>query len=157
MTAVESEMKSTGLVSAIQLTSLWYRFPRQHSNITPQLLAQLAVDVAVDIGIAGSERPSKSGRTTSAVQADSIEARNSWLVSYLGSTFHSVILRTKIAKPVVWGFHEDTALLVLEYSADDSVSNRLLAQYGMSSGLRGWLRTASLHPYCTLTDASLHP
>ena len=135
MEAIESEVKSIWLVSAIQLTSLWYRFPKLHSNLTPQLLAQLAVDVSTDIGIAGSERPSKSGRSTSAVQADGIEARKSWLASYLGSTFHSVILRMKIADPVVWTFHEDTALLVLEYSADDSVDNRLLAQYGMSSRL----------------------
>ena len=159
MMAVESRVKSIGLVSAIQLTSLWYRFPRHHSNLTPQLLTQLAVDVATDIGIAGSERPANPGRSSTAVQADSIEARKSWLVSYLGSTFHSVILRTKIVNPIVWSFHEDTALLVLDYSIDDSVSNRLLAQYGMSSEPRGWLHTltASFLLCYTLTAPLLAP
>lgn len=169
MLAVKSETKSLGLVSTIQLTSLWYRFPKHHSNITPQLLGQLAVDVAIDIGIAGSDRPPDPSRLSTVVQADNTEARKTWLASYLLSTFHSVILRTKIANPVQWGFHEDTALLVIEYATDDPAGSRLFAQYGMCSRLQQCFRFDStplirchtfvvslLHTYPSLTASFRH-
>ena len=117
--------KSIELVQAILITAQWYQSPRHRTDTTPTTLIRLAIDVAQDLGLRGSDG-SSAFLASPTSQLNSVEAAGTWLVCYMLSTCIANLFDTP--NFVQWGPREDITLVMLEY-INEQDDDRLLAQY----------------------------
>lgn len=128
--AGSNTMKSLELVQALLITSLWYRLPTYHTKVTPRELIQLAVNVAVNIGIDATEETPFTDLSSTNQSVSGVDA---WLALVAARMLSSsIFIFLRMNPPTHWSAHDDLALFMLESPADDQEKNRFVAQYGTS-------------------------
>ena len=104
---------------ALLVATFWNKLlPRGKQGSSSQLL-QLASDMAIDIGIAGSSlQPSPAAYFCRHEDPSSLEARRTWLACYVA--LQSASLSTRRPNPVLWNYYHDECLLYLESRGEPS-------------------------------------
>lgn len=105
--------RSLELVQALLITVFWYKPTRRGLQASCYQLVQLAVDMAIDLGIAGpSLQPSPPAYFCRIDDPGSIEARRTWLVCYVALSTWSMSLRRPNTVP--WNAYHQECLWQLE-------------------------------------------
>ncbi|KAI9841773.1 MAG: hypothetical protein M1838_003418 [Thelocarpon superellum] len=134
--------KSLELVQALHLSTLWYWPPDHHEELKFYQFIHIAAVMAVDLGfnrkavpnrkkpnrvIAAMWRNHHAMRRCTLADANSIEARRSWLSCYFLSSTAALSLRR--INLIRWTSYMDDCLNVLQSSPDALPSDRLLCQW----------------------------
>ncbi|KAF2758756.1 hypothetical protein EJ05DRAFT_363421 [Pseudovirgaria hyperparasitica] len=122
--ATDKAQKSLDIIQAILTVSVWFRFPRYHSNMTGVRLAHYALDIAKELGLEGTCNDYDSAITS---HTDSAAAWSTWLFCYLMSANMGILARR--SNPIPWTQHEEILLMMLSYWPHGLEYNRLIAQY----------------------------
>lgn len=120
--------KSLDLLQALQMVCLWYRSPRNSTQIPLFQLVGIASDMAVDLGLGGLQNPpALSIAGVSASLLDTIDAYRRWLTSYIIAETTSLLKRKSNEQS--WTLHHDHCLQMLENNEHALVEDRRLAHY----------------------------
>ena len=117
--------KSQDLLLALQLVCLWYRSPRNSTQIPLFQLVHISSDMAIDLGFGGFQNP--PGLSIAGMQEGllgGVESCRVWLVSFIISD--TVALLRRKANEQKWSRHHDYCLAVVESNARTSEDNHLL-------------------------------
>jgi hypothetical protein len=111
--------RSLELVQALLVATFWNKLlPRGQQGSSSQLL-QLASDMAIDIGIAGSSlQPSPAAYFCRHEYPSSLEARRTWLACYVA--LQSASMNTRRPNPILWNYYHDECLFYLENKGEPS-------------------------------------
>jgi len=105
--------RSLELVQALLLSAFWSKNTRKGQQASCYQIVQLAVDMAIDLGIAGfAWQPSPAAYFCRLEDATSAEARRTWLACYVALSTCSVDMRRPNTVP--WDAHHQECLLFLE-------------------------------------------
>lgn len=111
--------RSLELVQALLVAAFWSKYTRKGEQASCYQIIQLAVDMAIDLGIAGfSLQPSPAAYFCRLEDATSLEARRTWLACYVALSTSSVSMRRPNAVP--WNAHHEECLLCLESQSETS-------------------------------------
>ncbi|KAI5238034.1 hypothetical protein E4T42_09078 [Aureobasidium subglaciale] len=111
--------RSLELVQALLLAAFWNKSTRKGQQGSAYQIVQLAVDMAIDLGIAGfSLQPSPAAYFDRLEDTTSLEARRTWLACYVALSTSSVSMRRPNTVP--WNGHHEECLLYLESVGDTS-------------------------------------
>ncbi|KAI5206024.1 hypothetical protein E4T39_02609 [Aureobasidium subglaciale] len=111
--------RSLELVQALLVAAFWNKSTRKGQQGSAYQIVQLAVDMAIDLGIAGfSLQPSPAAYFSRLEDATSLEARRTWLTCYVALSTSSVSMRRPNTVP--WNGHHQECLLYLESVGDSS-------------------------------------
>jgi hypothetical protein len=117
--------KSEDLLLALQLVCLWYRAPRNSTQIPLYQLVHIASDMAIDLGFGGFQNPpSLSIGGMKEGLLGGAESCRIWLISFIISD--TVALLRRKPNDQKWSLHHDYCLAVVESSVRDSGENHLL-------------------------------
>lgn len=109
--------RSLELVQALLLSAFWSKNTRKGQQASCYQIVQLAVDMAVDLGIAGPAwQPSPAAYFCRLEDATSLEARRTWLACYVALSTCSVDMRRPNTVP--WDGHHQQCLLHLESTGE---------------------------------------
>jgi hypothetical protein len=110
--------RSLELVQALLVATFWHKSTRTPQGSSAQLL-QLASDMAIDIGVAGSSlQPSPAAYFCRHEDPSSLEARRTWLACYVA--LQSASINTRRPNPVPWNYYHDECLSYLESRGEPS-------------------------------------
>lgn len=105
--------RSLELVQALLTTAFWNKTTRKGYQGSCYQLAQLASDMAIDLGIAGqSFLPSPPAYFSHHEDSTSLDARRTWLACFVLSSASSLQVRRPHATP--WDAHHEDCLAQLE-------------------------------------------
>ncbi|KAJ4314243.1 hypothetical protein N0V94_006551 [Neodidymelliopsis sp. IMI 364377] len=111
--------RSLELVQALLVATFWNKTTRKGQQGSCFQLMQLAVDMAVDIGIAGSSlQPSPVAYFCRHEDSTSLDARRTWLACFVALTQASLSMRRPHTVP--WNEYHQECLLHLEHSGNPS-------------------------------------
>lgn len=117
--------KSLDLLLALQLVCLWYRSPRNSTQIPLFQLVHISSDMAIDLGFGGFQNPpSLSIAGMQEGLLGGVESCRVWLISFIISD--TVALLRRKANEQKWSLHHEYCLGVVEASGRDSEDNNLL-------------------------------
>jgi hypothetical protein len=109
--------RSLELVQALLLSAFWSKSTRKGSQASCYQIVQLAVDMAIDLGIAGlAWQPSPAAYFCRLEDATSLEARRTWLACYVALSTSSVDMRRPNTVP--WDSHHQECLVHLESTGE---------------------------------------
>ncbi|KAI4853553.1 hypothetical protein E4T44_00761 [Aureobasidium sp. EXF-8845] len=109
--------RSLELVQALLLSAFWSKSTRKGSQASCYQIVQLAVDMAIDLGIAGlAWQPSPAAYFCRLEDATSPEAQRTWLACYVALSTSSVDMRRPTTLP--WDSHHQECLLHLESTGE---------------------------------------
>jgi hypothetical protein len=109
--------RSLELVQALLLSAFWSKSTRKGSQASCYQIVQLAVDMAIDLGIAGlAWQPSPAAYFCRLEDATSVEARRTWLACYVAHSTSSVDMRRPNTVP--WDSHHQECLVHLESTGE---------------------------------------
>jgi hypothetical protein len=101
--------RSLDLVQALLLSAFWSKSTRKGQQASCYQIVQLAADMAIDLGIAGSAwQPSPAAYFCRLGDATSLEARRTWLACYVALSTSSVDMRRPNTVP--WDGHHQECL-----------------------------------------------
>jgi hypothetical protein len=116
---------SMHLVQALLVTSFWFKTTGWGEQGSCYQLVQIATDMAIDLGIGG---PSLMTTPISYMarldDAESVEARRTWLACFVASAKSSI--STRRPNPISWDSHLEGCLLFVESQGD--ISDLMLGQ-----------------------------
>ncbi|CAD0089682.1 unnamed protein product [Aureobasidium mustum] len=111
--------RSLELVQALLITAFWNKSTRKDQQASCYQVVQLAVDMGVDLGIAGSSwQPSPAAYFARVEDTTSPEARRTWLACYIALSTSSIDMRRPNTVP--WDHHHEECLLYLEQAGETS-------------------------------------
>lgn len=111
--------RSLELVQALLVATFWHKSTRKGLQGSCYQLVQLATDMAIDLGIAGTSlQPSPVAYFDRSENPTSLEARRTWLACFIALSTSSISTRRSIAVP--WNTHHQECLLDLENRGDSS-------------------------------------
>jgi hypothetical protein len=111
--------RSLELVQALLIATLWSKSTRRGQQGSCYQILQLATDMAIDLGIAGSGlQPSPVAYFSRHEDPSSLEARRTWLACFVALANSSISTRRPNALP--WDAHHQECLLDLEARGDSS-------------------------------------
>lgn len=117
--------RSLELVQALLVATFWSKSTRKGLQGSCYQLVQLATDMAIDLGIAGTSlHPSPVAYFDRYKDTTSPEARRTWLACFIALSTSSMSTRRQIAVP--WNAYHQECLLDLESRGD--LSDILLCQ-----------------------------
>jgi hypothetical protein len=117
--------KSQDLLLALQLVCLWYRSPRNSTQIPLFQLVHISSDMAIDLGFGGFQNPpSLSIAGMQEGLLGGVESCRVWLISFIISD--TVALLRRKANDQKWSLHHDYCLAMVESNARTSEDNHLL-------------------------------
>jgi hypothetical protein len=117
--------KSQDLLLALQLVCLWYRSPRNSTQIPLFQLVHISSDMAIDLGFGGFQNPpSLSIAGMQEGLLGGVESCRVWLISFIISD--TVALLRRKANDQKWSLHHDYCLAVVESNGRASEDNHLL-------------------------------
>jgi len=117
--------KSLDLLLALQLVCLWYRSPRNSTQIPLFQLVHISSDMAIDLGFGGFQNPpSLSIAGMQEGLLGGVESCRVWLISFIISDTVAVLRRK--ANEQKWSLHHDYCLGVVEASGRATEDNNLL-------------------------------
>lgn len=121
--------KSLDLLQALQLVCLWYRSPRNATQIPLFQLITITSDMVVDLGFGGLDYPPALTIQGAAEEGllNSVDAHRRWLVSFVITETAALLKRR--ANGQKWSSHHDLCLHELELSGQSLESDALLAQH----------------------------
>ncbi|KAF2018588.1 hypothetical protein BU24DRAFT_418110 [Aaosphaeria arxii CBS 175.79] len=109
--------RSLELVQALLVAALWVKTTRKGYQGSCYQIVQLAVDMAIDIGIAGfALQPSPVAYFDRHEDETSAEARRTWLACFVAASTSSMSMRRPSA--VSWDGHHQECMLYLECVGD---------------------------------------
>ncbi|KAH0287267.1 hypothetical protein M436DRAFT_57235 [Aureobasidium namibiae CBS 147.97] len=109
--------RSIELVQALLLSAFWSKNTRKGQQASCYQVVQLAVDMAIDLGIAGfAWQPSPAAYFCRLEDATSLEGRRTWLACYVALSTCSVDMRRLNAVP--WDAHLQECLSFLESTGE---------------------------------------
>ncbi|KAF2632132.1 hypothetical protein BU25DRAFT_487687 [Macroventuria anomochaeta] len=109
--------RSLELVQALLVASFWNKISQKGQQGSCYQLIQLATDMAIDLGIAGSSlQPSPVAYFSMHEDPNSLEARRTWLACFVALSTSSISTRRSIAVP--WDAHHQECLIDLETRGD---------------------------------------
>jgi hypothetical protein len=109
--------RSLELVQALLLSTFWSKSTRKGWQASCYQIVQLAVDMAIDLGIAGfAWQPSPAAYFCRLEDTTSFEARRTWLACYVALSTSSVDMRRPNTVP--WDSHHQECLLHLESTGE---------------------------------------
>ena len=118
--------KSQDLLLALQLVCLWYRSPRNSTQIPLFQLVHISSDMAIDLGFGGFQNPpSLSIAGMQEGLLGGVESCRVWLISFIISD--TVALLRRKANEQKWSLHHDYCLAVVESNGRSSEDNNLLS------------------------------
>lgn len=126
--------KSQDLLLALQLVCLWYRSPRNSTQIPLFQLVHISSDMAIDLGFGGFQNPpSLSIAGMQEGLLGGVESCRVWLISFIISD--TVALLRRKANEQKWSLHHDYCLAVVESNGRDHEENHLiwLAQHARAA------------------------
>lgn len=127
---------SLDLLQALQLACLWYRSPRNSTQIPLFQLVNIASDMVVDLGYGGLQNPpSLSIAGMAEGLRGGVVACRTWLISFI-ITETTAILRRRTNEQK-WTAHHDQCLSLIETSEQSPTSEHLpqLAQHARATRL----------------------
>lgn len=144
--------KSLDLLQALQLVCLWYRSPRNATQIPLFQLITITSDMVVDLGFGGLDYPPALTIEGAAGEEllKSVDAHRRWLVSFVITETAALLKRR--ANGQKWSSHHDLCLYNLEQSGQALESDALLAQH-----VRVTRMLASICDYMELNVTSTSP
>jgi hypothetical protein len=111
--------KSVDLLQALQIVCLYYRSPRNSTQIPLFQLVNIEADMAVDLGFGGNQNPPSLSIVGMAEGLlGGVKASRLWLTSFL-ITQATALLRRK-SNEQKWTFHHDQCLQTIETDTVDS-------------------------------------
>jgi hypothetical protein len=111
--------RSLELVQALLVAAFWSKSTRKGQQGSPYQIIQLAADMAIDLGIGGySLQPSPAAFFCRHEDPTSLEARRTWLASFVALSSSSISMRRPNTVP--WYAHHQECLLDLENNGDPS-------------------------------------
>jgi hypothetical protein len=111
--------RSLELVQAMLVATFWNKTTREGQQGSCFQIVQLATDMAIDLGIAGSPlQPSPVAYFSRHEDPTSLEARRTWLACFVALSTSSISTRRLIAVP--WNTHHQECLLDLESRGEPS-------------------------------------
>jgi hypothetical protein len=111
--------RSLELVQALLVATYWNKSTRRGQQGSAYQLVQLAADMAIDIGIAGSSlQPSPVAYFCRCEDAESLEARRTWLACFVALSASSISTRRPNAAP--WNSYHEECLFYLESRGEPS-------------------------------------
>jgi hypothetical protein len=111
--------RSIEIVQALLVATFWNKTTRKGEQGSCFQLLQLAVDMAVDIGIAGSSlQPSPVAYFCRHEDSTSLNARRTWLACFVALTQASLSMRRPHTVP--WNEYHQECLLHLEHNGNPS-------------------------------------
>jgi anti-sigma factor RsiW len=117
--------KSKDLLLALQLVCLWYRSPRNSTQIPLFQLVHISSDMAIDLGFGGYQNPpSLSIAGMQEGLLGGMEPCRVWLISFIISD--TVALLRRKANDQKWSLHHDYCLAVVESNGRGPEDNHLL-------------------------------
>jgi hypothetical protein len=127
--------KSFDLLQALQLVCLYYRSPRNSTQIPLFQLVNIEADMAVDLGCGGNlSPPSLSIRGMAEGLLGGVKASRMWLLSFI-ITQTTALLKRK-SNDQKWTIHHDQCLSTIETeSMDEGLQS--LAQHARATQLLG--------------------
>lgn len=125
--ALVNGLKSLELLQAAHIVCLWYRAPMKHSHIATFQLVSIAASMAVDLGFGGAEAPPSLDLGPIDPIRYTLEAKRSWLVSYLVTAATATYRRKPTEQQ--WSLHHDMCLADLQSDPEALPSDRLLGQF----------------------------
>lgn len=109
--------RSLEIVQALLLSAFWSKNTRTGQQASCYQIVQLAVDMAVDLGIAGiAWQPSPAAYFCRLKDLTSLEARRTWLACYIALSTCSVDMRRPNTVP--WDGHHQECLLHVESTGE---------------------------------------
>ena len=109
--------RSLELVQALLLSAFWSKVTHKGQQASVYQIVQLAVDMAIDLGIAGfAWQPSPAAYFCRLEDVTSLEARRTWLACYVALSTSSVDMRRPNTVP--WDGHHQECLLYLESTGE---------------------------------------
>jgi hypothetical protein len=109
--------RSLELVQALLLSAFWSKSTRKGQQASCYQIVQLAVDMAIDLGVAGlSWQPSPAAYFCRLEDVTSLDARRTWLACYVALSTSSVDMRRPNTVP--WDSHHLECLLYLESTGE---------------------------------------
>jgi hypothetical protein len=119
--------KSVDLLQALQIVCLYYRSPRNSTQIPLFQLVNIEADMAVDLGFGGNQNPPSLSIVGMAEGLlGGVKASRMWLTSFL-ITQATALLRRK-SNEQKWTFHHDQCLQTIETDTVDSGLLKLAQQ-----------------------------
>ncbi|KAK3715956.1 hypothetical protein LTR37_006686 [Vermiconidia calcicola] len=122
----ESE-KSIDFLQAMLLAVCWYRAPKHHTHVAAFQLIQLAAGVAEDLELSGPNCSPWLSSPSHHKQVDTVEVWRTWLGSKMLSMAMATF--TRRPSPPVWAQHDESSLMMLEYTQNGLPGDRLLCQF----------------------------
>jgi len=111
--------RSIELVQALLVATFWNKVTRSGQQGSCYQILQLAVDMAIDIGIAGfSWQPSPVAYFCRHLDSTSLEARRTWLACFVALSTSCISMRRPHTVP--WNDHHQGCLLHLERAGEPS-------------------------------------
>ena len=111
--------RSLELVQAMLVAAFWNKSTRGGQQGSCYQIIQLAVDMAIDLGIAGhSWQPSPAAFFSRYENPTSTEARRTWLACFVALSASSISMRRPNTVP--WNAHHQECLLHLEHKGEPS-------------------------------------
>lgn len=115
---ISKGQRSLELVQALLITAFWNK-PTRTEQASCYQIVQLAVDMAVDLGIAGPLwQPSPAAYFARLEDVTSLEARRTWLACYVALSTSSMDMRRPNTVPC--NNHHEECLLCLEQAGEAS-------------------------------------
>lgn len=120
--------KSLDLLQALQVVCLWYRSPRNSTQIPLFQLVSITSEMAVDLGFGGTQNPpALSIAGVAAALIDSVDAYRRWLSSFIITETASLLKRRSNEQK--WTPHHDYCLHMIEENSHSPENDHLLAQH----------------------------
>ncbi|KAF1828204.1 hypothetical protein BDW02DRAFT_575064 [Decorospora gaudefroyi] len=117
--------RSLELVQALLIVTYWNKSTRRGEQGSCYQILQLAADMAIDLGIAGSSlQPTPPAYFCRHHDTGSVDARRTWLACYVALSSSSISARKPNLYP--WDAYHDECVLYLESQGD--ASDMLLCQ-----------------------------
>lgn len=149
--------RSLELVQALLITAFWNKSTRKDQQASCYQIVQLAVDMAIDLGIAGSSwQPSPAAYFARLEDTTSSEARRTWLACYIALSSSSIDMRRP--NTVSWDNHHEECLLHLEQAgeAPDLLLCQIVRITRLDQEISSQLHLLDLATYVDGNDCSTH-
>jgi hypothetical protein len=104
--------RSVELVQCLLVASYWNRNARGQANGSCYQFVQLAVDMAIDLGLGGSQMPTSPGAYFSRmVEVSTMDASRTWLACFIAAISQALCMRRPIS--IHWTTYHDTCAIRL--------------------------------------------
>jgi hypothetical protein len=111
--------RSMELVQCLLVTSFWVRNARGQANGSCHQFVQLAVDMAIDLGLGGPQMPTSPGAYFSRmVEVNTIDASRTWLACFIAAVSQALCMRRPMS--ILWTTYHDTCAMRLLESARET-------------------------------------